>query len=108
MFLLAQDISLPAIFGLVMLVFVIIVMLVIVAIFANFFRLWIQSFLTGAGISLFDLIGMTFRKVNKDVIVKSKIMCVQAGLPDEISGKALEAHYLSGGNVPLVIRALIA
>jgi uncharacterized protein YqfA (UPF0365 family) len=35
-------------------------------------------------------------------------MCVQAGLPDEISGKALEAHYLSGGNVPLVIRALIA
>jgi uncharacterized protein YqfA (UPF0365 family) len=29
-------------------------------------------------------------------------------LPDEISGKALEAHYLSGGNVPLVIRALIA
>ena len=84
-------------------------LLIIMAVFANYFRLWIQSFLTGAGISIWDLIGMTFRKVNKDVIVKTKIMAVQAGLNDpEITSKALEAHYLSGGNVPLVIRSLIA
>lgn len=83
-------------------------LLIVIAVFANYFRLWVQSWLTGAGITIWDLIGMTFRKVNKDVIVKSKIMAVQAGLPDEISSKALEAHYLSGGNVPLVIRALIA
>ena len=82
--------------------------LIFAAIFAQFFRLWIQSFLTGAGITIFDLIGMTFRKVNKDVIVKTKIMSVQAGLTDpEITSKALEAHYLAGGNVPLVIRSLI-
>jgi len=49
-------------------------LLLIVAVFANYFRLWIQSFLTGAGITIWDLIGMTFRQVNKDVIVKSKIM----------------------------------
>jgi uncharacterized protein YqfA (UPF0365 family) len=86
-----------------------IIFLVIAAILANYFRLWIQSFLTGAGISIFDLIGMTFRKVNKDVIVKTKIMSVQAGLTDpELTSKALEAHYLAGGNVPLVIRSLIA
>ncbi len=44
------------------------------------------------------------------MIVRSKIMAVQAGLmeEDEISTKSLEAHYLAGGNVPLVIRALIA
>ena len=37
-------------------------------------------------------------------------MAVQAGLGDDtgITGKALEAHYLAGGNVPLVIRAMIA
>jgi len=36
-------------------------------------------------------------------------MAVQAGLSDpEITSKALEAHYLAGGNVPLVIRSLIA
>jgi len=42
--------------------------------------------------------------------VRSKIMAVQAGLGEEtgITSKALEAHYLAGGNVPLVIRAIIA
>ncbi len=37
-------------------------------------------------------------------------MAVQAGLTDEtgITSKTLEAHYLAGGNVPLVIRAIIA
>src|SRR5687767_15019095 len=37
-------------------------------------------------------------------------MAVQAGLDDDqgITSKALEAHYLAGGNVPLVIRSLIA
>ena len=62
---------------------VLVVLLIIIAVFANYFRLWIQSFLTGAGITIWDLIGMTFRKVNKDVIVKSKIMAVQAGLDEE-------------------------
>ena len=37
-------------------------------------------------------------------------MAVQAGLDEDqgITSKALEAHYLAGGNVPLVIRSLIA
>jgi uncharacterized protein YqfA (UPF0365 family) len=53
---------------------------------------------------------MTFRKVNPSVIVRSKIMAVQAGLGEDtgITSKALEAHYLAGGRVPLVIRAIIA
>jgi uncharacterized protein YqfA (UPF0365 family) len=91
-------------------VVVLIVMFAIIGVFANYFRLWIQAFSTGAGITIWDLIGMTFRKVNKDVIVKSKIMAVQAGLDDDqgITSKALEAHYMAGGNVPLVIRSLIA
>lgn len=84
-------------------------MLVLGLVFAKFFRYWMQSYLTGAGISLWDLIGMTFRKVNIGVIVKSKIIAVQAGLNDsEITSQALEAHYLANGNVPLVIQALVA
>src|SRR6185295_14467051 len=49
-------------------------------------------------------------KVNPTVITRSKIMAVQAGLYDSegITVKALEAHYLAGGNVPLVIRSMIA
>jgi uncharacterized protein YqfA (UPF0365 family) len=93
----------------VIFVVVFLVGLVFLAILSRYFRLWIQSKTTGAGIGIPDLLGMTFRKVNPSVIVRSKIMAVQAGLgDDEISGKALEAHYLAGGNVPLVIRAIIA
>jgi uncharacterized protein YqfA (UPF0365 family) len=89
---------------------ILIALLVIGAVFARYFRLWIMSVLTRADITIWDLLGMTFRKVNPDIIVRSKIMAVQAGITDEhgVTSKALEAHYLAGGNVPLVIRALIA
>lgn len=89
---------------------VLIVGIVILAVFARYFRLWIQSVTTGANIGILDLLGMTFRKVNPTVIVRSKIMAVQAGLGDAtgMTSKALEAHYLAGGNVPLVVRAIIA
>lgn len=84
--------------------------LVMFAVFVRYFRLWIQSITTGAGIGIFDLLGMTFRKVKPNVIVRAKIMAVQAGLGEDtgITRKALEAHYLAGGNVPLVVRAIIA
>ncbi len=88
-----------------------IVLLVIMALFAQFFRLWIQSATTGAGIGIFDILGMTFRKVDPRVIVRGKIMLVQAGLTEDetgITSQLLEAHYLAGGNIQLVIRALIA
>lgn len=79
------------------------------AILANFFWLWAQSFTTQAGIGFLDLIWMRFRRVDARTIVRSKIMAVQAGLSDEdVSGEQLEAHYLAGGNVPQVIRALVA
>ena len=89
---------------------VIIICLVLLAIFARYFRLWIQCVTTRAQIGIVDLLGMTFRKVNPAIIVRSKIMAVQAGLDDStgITSKNLEAHYLAGGNVPLVIRACIA
>ncbi|MBN1851814.1 MAG: flotillin-like protein FloA [Pirellulales bacterium] len=95
---------------LVVLVAVLLFALIIFAVFARYFRLWIQSVTTGAGIGIFDLIRMTLRKVNPSVITRSKIMAVQAGLGDDegITVKALEAHYMAGGNVPLVIRSMIA
>jgi uncharacterized protein YqfA (UPF0365 family) len=75
----------------------------------NMLRWWIQSVFTGAGVSISDLVGMYFRKVKASVIVPSKIMAVQANLNDpDITTKGLEAHYMAGGNVPLVIRSLIA
>ena len=83
--------------------------LAIFTVFVVYFRLWIQSVMTGSNIGLFDLVGMSIRRVKPAVIVRSKIMAVQAGLNDSmITSRSLEAHYLAGGNVPLVIRAMIA
>jgi len=72
----------------------------------KYFNLWIQCVTTNAKIGFIDLIGMSLRKINPRVIVQSKIAGTQAGLTLET--KELEAHYLAGGHVTNVVRALIA
>ena len=91
-------------------IFVMVVMLVFVVVFFRYIGLWIQCKMTRTGISFLNLVMMSLRKVNPSVIVRSKIMAVQSGLMDftPISTQQLEAHYLARGNVPNVIRALIA
>jgi uncharacterized protein YqfA (UPF0365 family) len=81
--------------------------LVVVMVIANFFSLWLQAFSAGAGVSYFSLIGMRFRKVDSRQIVTSRITAVQAGLT-ELTTNMLESHYLAGGRVPNVVRAMIA
>tara|TARA_B100000959_G_C14918221_1_gene598327 strand:- start:60 stop:1088 length:1029 start_codon:yes stop_codon:yes gene_type:complete len=68
--------------------------------------LYIQALASGANVALIQLIGMTLRRVNARVIVDSRIMAKKAGL--DYDTPQLEAHYLARGNVPNVIRALIA
>ena len=76
-------------------------LLAIFALVARYLRLWVQSYASSAGIGLFDMVAMSFKKVNPAVIVRSKIMAVQAGLGDSsgVTCQALEAHYLAGRNV---------
>lgn len=50
---------------------------------------------------------MSLRQVDPKTIVRSKVMAVQAGLP-EIPTNELEALQLAGGDVPKVVLALIA
>lgn len=79
--------------------------------FVSFFQLWLQAMLTRANVGFWEMVGMFFRKVDGrphhyKMITYAKIMATQASLP--VSRKDLEAHYLAGGNVPNVVRALIA
>ncbi len=94
----------PVIVGLI--VIVLIILLVFVLILGRFFGLWIQAKAAKAEIKMLELIGMWLRKVNTRIIVQSKITAVQAGLT--VKTQDLESHYLSGGRVPNVVRALIA
>jgi uncharacterized protein YqfA (UPF0365 family) len=68
--------------------------------------LWIQAYASGVRVKLLTLVGMRFRKVNPRQIIDPLITATKAGLELQING--LEAHYLSGGNVPRVVNALIS
>ncbi|MEM7623760.1 MAG: flotillin-like protein FloA [Planctomycetota bacterium] len=82
------------------------VLLVLLAVVGNFISLWFQAKLSSATVSIIDLIGMRFRKVDARIIVINRIRAVKAGI--EISTAQLETHYLAGGRVPSVVSALIA
>jgi uncharacterized protein YqfA (UPF0365 family) len=69
-------------------------------------RLWIQALTSGAHVGIGTLIGMRLRKVPPSVIVGARITAVKAGI--NISTDDLEAHYLAGGNVALVVQSLIS
>ena len=85
---------------------VLVVGLVLIIIFANFFGVWLRAKIADAPVPFSKLIGMRLRKVPVGMIVDSRITAVKAGIPQETD--FLEAHYLSGGNVPHVVLALIA
>jgi len=79
---------------------------VILGLFAPAFGLWLQALSAGAGVGIFELIGMRFRRVDPRIIVISRIQAVRAGM--ELSTRQLESHYLAGGRPVNVVRALIA
>ncbi|MDQ2658196.1 MAG: flotillin-like protein FloA [Bacteroidota bacterium] len=69
-------------------------------------NLWITALFSGVKVGLFDLVFMRIRKVPPRIVVDSLITATKAGL--QISSNDLETHFLAGGNVPNVIRALIS
>lgn len=85
---------------------IIVVAVVLLFVFLGFLNLWIQCVLTGAQISIWNLLWMKLRKVNFELIVKEKIALVQAGV--KVGTSELEALYLSGGNVQKTSLAVIA
>jgi uncharacterized protein YqfA (UPF0365 family) len=88
------------------LVLIAIVVLVFFLLFLKFFRLWLQARLSRANVKFSELIGMWLRRVDTRTIVLSKITAIQAGL--SLTTQDLESHYLAGGRVPNVVRALVA
>lgn len=107
--LLAQN-NLGPVLAILAAILVFIFLLIFVVVFANYISLWIQCKMTGAGITFLNLIMMTIRKVNASVIVRAKIMAVQAGITEKypLTTRDLESHYLAGGRVMNVIKALVA
>ena len=83
-----------------------IVLLVFLFVIGQYFNLWLQALLSGARVRLIDLIMMRIRKVRPQEIVYNRISAKKAGL--DIPTDYLESHYLAGGRVTNVVRAMIA
>ena len=81
--------------------------LIFVIVILHFGRLWIQAKFSKTPMSFFELVGMSFRRVNSNLIVNTKIQAWKAGLTG-ITTEDLEAHYLARGRVPNVVVALIS
>ena len=90
----------------VVLAFLGLVVLALIATIWGVFSLWLQALSASADVSMFSLIGMRLRRLDAREIVTAKISMVQAGL--EIKTDQLETHYMSGGRVARVSRAMIA
>ncbi|MGE0197487.1 MAG: flotillin-like protein FloA [Simkaniaceae bacterium] len=84
-----------------------ILFLIFFVIIGKFIKLWFQAFVSGTPIALFNIVGMSLRKIPPRVIVNARINSYKAGLKG-ISVSDLETHFLAGGRVLEVVRAMIA
>lgn len=80
--------------------------LLVVLFFLKYGGLWVRAMLSGFYIAPTRVIGMWLRAVNPVVIIDAGIMTHKAGL--KLDDNELESHYLAGGNVPNVVRAIVA
>jgi uncharacterized protein YqfA (UPF0365 family) len=80
--------------------------LALLLVVGNYFSLWLRAYVTGTRISMLSLVLMSMRNVSPRVIVDCQTMAVQAGLVRH-STRDMESHYLAGGDVLRVTRALI-
>ena len=106
------DVGLWGIVWLAVGIFATLFLIVFVIVALAYGKIWFQAYMSNADVRLLSLVGMGFRQVNPRVIVTAKIMLSQAGLDIDrrvgVSTARLEAHFLAGGNVMNVIKAIIA
>ncbi|MEJ5052840.1 flotillin-like protein FloA [Sphingobacterium sp. MYb382] len=69
-------------------------------------NLWFTAQLSNVKISLLNLVLMRLRKVPPALITNAMIISSKAGL--RLTSNEIETHYLAGGNVNRVIKALIS
>lgn len=90
----------------VLTILAVIVLLVLFGLILSVAVLWVRAWAAQATVRIRDLIGMKLRRVPPNQVVLTYISAVKAGL--DVSTNMLEAHYLAGGSIQNVVRAMIA
>jgi uncharacterized protein YqfA (UPF0365 family) len=85
---------------------ILLVVLVVGIILLNFGMIYIRALFSGAKAKISELIALRLRRVPVGLIVDNRITAVKSGL--DISIDDLSTHFMAGGNVEMVVQALIA
>ncbi len=93
------------IFELIILGTIGLVILVAVIILLNFGATWLRAYVSGARVTIMQLIQLQLRKIPIRRIVDPRITAIKSGI--QVSIDDLSTHFLAGGHVEMVISALI-
>jgi len=85
---------------------VLLVVLVLGIIMLNFGMIYIRALFSGAKAKISELIALRLRRVPVGLIVDNRILAVKSGL--DLTIDDLSTHFMAGGNVEMVVQALIA
>ena len=85
----------------------VVIILVMLAFILPVIGLWVRATFSGVKVKIWgDLVGMKLRHVPPNQVILTYISAAKAGI--EISTNQLESHYLAGGSMQNVVRAMIA
>jgi uncharacterized protein YqfA (UPF0365 family) len=99
---LAASGNLKVAFGIILFI----VLILFIGVVLKFAGVWVRAYMSGATVSLWQLVGMSLRRIPPSLIVDARISLIKAGLSVTVNN--MESHYLAGGDVINVARALIA
>jgi uncharacterized protein YqfA (UPF0365 family) len=88
------------------LIIVTIILLVVAAVILSFISIYIRALTSGAKVKFTELVALRLRRVPVGLIVDNRITAVKSGM--NLSIDDLSTHYMAGGNVEMVVQALIA
>jgi uncharacterized protein YqfA (UPF0365 family) len=83
-----------------------VILLIACLLLFNFFFIWLRAFASGARVTFTQLIALRLRSVPVSTVVDTRITAVKSGL--DVTIDELSSHFLAGGNIEMVILALIA
>ncbi len=92
--------------GIIVAGIILLMVLVLGIILLNFGMIYIRALFSGAKAKISELIALRLRRVPVGLIVDNRITAVKSGL--DISIDDLSTHFMAGGNVEMVVQALIA
>jgi len=87
-------------------ILLVVVGLVFLILLFNFFGIWIRAWVSGAYVGLVELLALRLRSVPVGLVVDNYINARKSGL--DLTVDQLNVHFLAGGDVQGVVRALIA